>query len=261
MLHWSTNLLLLGSFAADTGGWPQPLHVATAVSEEAGLDPSISQKTNTGVQTFVNQSRSYALLSDEQARRRLGSSTAQLVEQCGSDHRCWQQARQRLGVDLLLHLAVSSNQRGEHATLHLYTDEGKSVTEPHTLPRGGGAPLELLEELLLAPGTVNIALENGSTHLQINGEARLLSPNRTVQVSSVPPGNHKLIVEGLGLPQRLEVVRVLPGQTIEIPLNSYPTTGNEGHYRWWGAWASGALLLGGGIAILSGSGRDGIGWR
>ena len=251
----------MGSLAADNGDWPQPLHVATAVSEEAGLALSISQKTSTGVHTFLNQSRSYALLSEEQARLRLGSSTAQLVAQCDSDHRCWQQARQRLGVDLLLHLAVSSNLRGEQATLHLYTDEGNSITEPHSLPRGGGAPLELLEELLLAPGAVNVAVENGSTHLQINGEARLLSPSRTVKISSVPPGNHKVIVEGLGLPQRLEIVRVLPGQTIEIPLNSDPIIGNDRHYRWWGAWASGALLLGGGIAILSGSGRDGIGWR
>ena len=261
MFLWSTSFLLIGGLSADTGTWPEPLHIATTVSEETDVALSISQKTKAGIETFLSQSKSFALLTTEQAQLRLGSPIGQLEKQCTANLNCWERARQRLGVDLLLRVEVTSNGSQEEATFQLYTDESTSNTGPHLLPRGGGAPLQVLDALLLAPGTLQIALENGSTHLQINGEARLLSPSPTVKVSRLSPGNHKLIVEGLGLPQRIEVVRILPGQNIEIPLNSDPTVVKERGYRWWGAWASGALLIGGGIAILSGSGRDGMGWR
>lgn len=261
MFLWSTNFLLIGALSGDTGTWPEPLHVAATVSEEAAAVLSISQKTKAGIETFLSQSDSYALLTQEQAQSRLGSPTGQLEKQCGANLNCWERARQRLGVDLLLRVEVTSSEREEEAIFHLYTDGGTSSTGPHPLPRGGGAPLEVLDALLLAPGTLQIALENGSTHLQINGQARLLSPSPTVKVSRLSPGNHKVIVEGLGLPQRIEVIRILPGQNIEIPLNSDPAVVRDRGYRWWGAWASGALLIGGGVAILSGSGRDGMGWR
>mgnify|MGYP004348688187 CR=1 FL=1 len=222
---------------------------------------SVSQKTKEGIDTFLKLSDSYVVLPDEQAQYRLGGDPSRLSEQCDSDQACWSRALQRLGVDVLLRVEIIPTGDREEAMLHLYSSGDASKTGPHPLPRGGGAPLEALENLLLNPGTMEIALESGSTHLQINGQPRLLSPNPIVTASGLPPGNHKLIVEGLGLPQRVEVVRILPGQTVEIPLNSNPKLSNKKRHRWWGAWAGGALLIGGSIAIFSGSGRDGLGWR
>ena len=258
---WSISALLLGAQASAQDRWPEPLHIATAVSEDAALPPSVSMKTKEGIETFLNGSEVYALLPHDKATARLGVEPGRIEYQCGTNPSCWERARQRLGVDILLQVEVSTRGTREESTLHLYTAEHTSTSQAQLLPRGGGAPLETLEAMLFQPGTLHIALENGSTHLQVNGEARLLSPTSSVTISDLRPGNHKVLIEGLGLPQRVEVVRILPGQTIDIPINSSPAAAQNRRHRWWGAWTGGALLLGGAIAVLSGSGRDGVGWR
>lgn len=233
------------------------------IEDDATLPPSVASKTLAEVQSYLESTSPYTLLEDDVARTRLGHAPNQLVDQCERDHRCWTRAVERLGVDLVVHIAIGFSGSREQAWIQAFSDQGplEAQATETLLPRGGGAPLQALKGIFLRSSTLRIALESGTTHLQVNGTPRLLRPAQHIRLSKMPPGKHEILLEGLGLPPRIEVIEILPGKDQEMPLkpaNSMVTAANQ---KWWGAWAGGALFIGSIAAILAGSGKKASAWR
>jgi hypothetical protein len=233
------------------------------LEDDATLPPSVASKTLSEVQDFLESSASYVLLETQEAQERLGHRVDQLVEQCDRDLRCWTRAVDRLGVDLLIHVAIGFSGSREQAWLQGFTSQGplKIQAAEAMLPRGGGAPIEALINVFLEPAALRILLESGTTHLQVNGVPRLLRPAKSIRLSKMPPGKHEILLEGLGLPPRVEVVTIFPGKNIEIPLRASLPKQDASIQKWWGAWAGGTLFITSVAAILAGSSHKASAWR
>jgi hypothetical protein len=248
---------------AQASEWPQALRAVVLVEDDATLPASVAEKTLAGVEDFLQKSPSYSLLKSGQAAERLGHSTGALQAQCDRDRRCWTTAVDRLGVDLLIHLAIGFSGSREQVWIRIFSASGPlhNQAAESLLPRGGGAPLSLLEQLLHQSANLRIALESGTTHLQVNGAPRLLRPAKHIRLGKMPPGKHEIVLEGLGLPARIEVIAILPGKNVEMPLQHANIASAQVAQQWWGAWAGGGLFAGGMLAIWAGRSHAAQAWR
>ncbi len=255
-------VVLLGH-SAQANDWPQVLQAVVLIEDDASLPPSVAKKTIAGVEEFLRQSPSYSLLESEDLTERLGHSANVLVSQCEQDRQCWTTAVNRVGVDVLVHLAIGFSGSREQVWIHVFGEAGPLQNEAmeSLLPRGGGAPLDALNSLLHQGASLRIALESGTTHLQVNGSPRLLRPSKHIRLSKMPPGKHEIVLEGLGLPPRIEVISIFPGKDVEMPLQKSTTAGNQPVQKWWGAWAGGGLFAGGILAIWAGQSHAAQAWR
>ena len=220
-------------------------------------------KTLAAVEEFLKQSTSYELLDSKKVSQRLGHSPDVLLDQCEQDLQCWSSTVERLGVDLLVHVAVGFLGSRESTWIRTFSANGPLHNEASTalLPRGGGAPLQALEALLHQSADLKIVLERGTTHLQVNGTPRLLRPAAQINLSKMPPGKHEIVLEGLGLPPRVEVIKIFPGKNLELPLRAATVLGSKPNQQWWGAWAGGGLFAGGMLAIWAGRNHTSQAWR
>jgi hypothetical protein len=227
------------------------------------LPSTVIEKTHQGIQGFLDQSPSYVALNRDAAQLRLGQDPSKIPEFCAENQRCWSQVVDRAKVDILMHISVGFSGSREQAWIQLYNSESalQTQTVSTVLPRGGGAPLESLEELFHGQASIEVELEPGSTRLQVNGRSKLLRPAPRVRLRGMPPGRHEVIVEGLGLPIRTKIVRLFPGMNAQLPLPPAPKNAIHRPHRWWGAWAGSALFLGGSIAVFAGSGKQAQAWR
>lgn len=249
--------------SAQANEWPQVLRAVVLIEDDATLPPSVAKKTLAGVEEFLRKSPSYSLLESEELAERLGHPANVLVTQCEQDRRCWTTAVNRLGVDVLVHLAIGFSGSREQVWIRIFSATGPLQNEAteSLLPRGGGAPLDALNKLLHQSASLRIALKSGTTHLQVNGSPRLLRPAKHIRLSKMPPGKHEIVLEGLGLPPRIEVVSILPGKNVEMPLRIATTAGTQPVQKWWGAWAGGGLFAGGMLAIWAGQSHGAKAWR
>ena len=254
---------LLSVTEANAGQWPEKLKIAVAIEDDASLSTSVAKKTLSGIQAFLNQSPHYTLVPNSTTHSMLGFPVHSLPEQCEENLLCWQGAVEKAGVDVLLHVEIGFDGSREKAWLFSYTDDGplRSTARSSILPKGGGAPLEALQEELHSSATIRIALEDGTTHLQVNGTSRLIQPKSHIRINNLPPGKHEIVIEGLGLKPRIEILTVFPARHIDVPLRARVSTEEERPQKWWGAWASGALLIGAIAAICVGFEQKGSAWR
>jgi len=248
---------------ANPGQWPERLEIGIVIEDDASLPPSVAKKTLSGIETFLQQSPHYTLITGTQSSQRLGFPIDTVPNQCEQNLACWQGTVERAGVDLLLHVALGFDGSREKAWFLSYTSEGplRSTARASLLPKGGGAPLEALQAELHSSASIRIALETGTTHLQINGTPRLIQPKSHLRLNNLPPGKHELVIEGLGLESRIEILTVYPGNNIDLPLRARVAPRNEGPQKRWGIWASGALLVGAIAAIRIGLEQKGSAWR
>jgi hypothetical protein len=253
---------LLGP-SAQANEWPQVLRAVVLIEDDATLPPSVAKKTLAGVEDFLRKSPSYSLLESEDLAERIGHSADVLVSQCEQDRRCWTTAVNRAGVDVLVHLAIGFSGSREQVWIHVFGETGplRNEATESLLPRGGGAPLDALNNLLHQGANLRIALESGTTHLQVNGSPRLLRPSKHIRLSKMPPGKHEIVLEGLGLPPRIEVISILPGKNVEMPLRKTTTASTQPVQKWWGAWAGGGLFVGGILAVWAGQTHGAQAWR
>jgi hypothetical protein len=255
--------ILLHSSSGHANDWPKSLQAVVIVEDDISLPASVAAKTLAAVEEYLNKSGSYDLLESEEVSQRLGHTADLLLEQCEQDVRCWSATVDRLGVDLLIHIAIGFLGSRESTWIRVFSAEGPLHNEALValLPRGGGAPLNALNDLLHQSANLQIVLENGTTHLQVNGIPRLLRPAARINLSKMPPGKHEIVLEGLGLPPRVEVILIFPGKDLELPLRAATVVGLKPTQQWWGAWAGGGLFAGGMLAIWAGRNHTSQAWR
>jgi hypothetical protein len=255
--------ILLHSGSAHANDWPKSLQAVVIVEDDASLPTSVAEKTLAAVDEFLNKSASYELLEPKEISRRLGHTADLLIGQCEQDVRCWSATVDRLGVDLLIHIAIGFLGSRESTWIRAFSAEGPLHNEALValLPRGGGAPLNALNELLHQSANLQIILESGTTHLQVNGIPRLLRPAARINLSKMPPGKHEIVLEGLGLPPRVEVILIFPGKNLELPLRATTVIGSKPTQQRWGAWAGGGLFTGGMLAIWAARNHTSQAWR
>jgi len=253
----------LAGTEANASQWPENLKIGVVIEDDASLPPSVAKKTLSGIRAFLEQSPHYGLEPVKETNQRLGFDIHTLPEQCGNSLACWQNAVERAGVDILLHVALGFDGSREKAWFISHTSKGplRSTARTSILPRGGGAPLDALQEELHSSASIRIALEEGTTHLQVNGTSRLIQPKSHIRLNNMPPGKHEVVIEGLGLQPRIEILTVFPGRDTDVPLRAQVSTDNTRRQKWWGAWAGGALLIGSIAAICLGFEQKGSAWR
>ncbi|MCB9746653.1 MAG: hypothetical protein H6741_22655 [Alphaproteobacteria bacterium] len=139
----------------------------------------------------------------------LGAAGPDLAARCQESAPCWLSAARAAGLEQLVVLRVSAD--GEalvaRCAVHGLGEGPREASGP--LPRGGGAPLELLQVLLLDPGA--LALSSSTPGLRATLDGQPLDPD-----AALSPGKHHLRLEAEGHHSASLTFTALPNTTTRL---------------------------------------------
>ena len=241
---------MLFTLLASANASPLLVRAAVVVVADEQVEASISAKTATDMTALLEGSGRYQVISPELAEGRLGSDPGELLAMCGEEASCWTEAGRRMGVDQLVVLEVWPDWVGPRCRLLRVDVNGLDPlrgVDTH-LPRGGGAPVEDLQDLFFEPGRLEISVSpevytlelDGVSYGQITGDWSL---------DTIRSGKHLLSLQAEGRHGMVSPVMVYADGTtqVQLELRELPP---EPHKRLrWGPWAASALV-GGAVAAL-----------
>ncbi|MED5374718.1 MAG: hypothetical protein VX899_27110 [Myxococcota bacterium] len=195
--------------------------------------------TRTDTLALLQGSGRYLVLDDVVVEARTGLEPAALAGRCGEDAACWGALTQELAVDQLLVLEVAGS--AEAPTGHLRVWDAATPDAPRgylsTLPRGGGAPIDILEDAFFADGGLLVNAPVG-VRMSLDGES-LGEVGGALSLPKVEGGKHTLGMEDPQGGQHLLVVQVVPGRTTQVDFQPPPPALVR---RRWGPWAGAGMV-------------------
>ena len=253
------GLLLTGGANASENAarWPAPLGVTWEIVDDASLPMVTLPKCHAGMLGFFENREAYQIVPfpEEGNQRPLG-------EVCGERHDCWAAATLERNADLLLRVELGFSDGREVAWIQLYSPSGPILEQPRrmVLPRGGGANLEVLNELTTRDGAILVEGATQEDSFALDGRQALSSiPDSTI-FASLPPGRHLLESSRKGERLDATIVTLLPGTTSTHTLPS-PASSSIANHRDWARWVAPVLIAGGIWAVSASLDGDGIAVR
>ncbi len=241
---------MLLTLLASAHSAPLLVRAAVVVVADEQVTASIVAKTQTDMTSLLESSGRYQVISPELAEGRLGMDPVELLARCGEESECWTEAGRRMGLDQLVVLEVWPDWVGPRCRLLRVDVNGLDPlrgVDTH-LPRGGGAPLDDLQELFFRPGRLELLVEPSSYVLELDGQSygRIDGP---WSVDTIRAGKHLLSLQAEGRHGMVSPVMVYADGTtqVELELRELPPQPRE-RLRW-GPWAASALV-GGTVAAL-----------
>lgn len=202
-------LLLLCCAARAEAEPPLKVRVAALVLAEGEVPATALARTREDVRGVLEASESFVLLEPP-------PQAEALAARCDEDVACWRGATRAAGLEQLLVLRVhpEGEQLIAEGAVYSHADTAPRGAEP--LPRGGGAPLPLLQSLLLDPGTLRIRAQTPGAQLWVDGELRRIPATALSAELPLPAGKHHLRVEAPGHHPAGLTFTVLAGQPTSI---------------------------------------------
>lgn len=236
-------LALAGSALSGTALAQGALRVRAAlvVVGTDALQPAVMERTEQDLVEVLERSGRY-----EVAEAAAGESAEALVARCAEDDACWQRAALERGLDLLVVAQLAPEGQRLGALFRLVPAEGPPVRLSAELPRGGGAPLELVDRSLLGPATLRVY----DPEIGLTVDGRSVEPS-TAELT-LPAGKHLLTLEAPGFESRSLTVVLLPGPAHVVSGQLTPLAVEEpSRLRWSYAVAAGVLAGGTALAVVS----------
>lgn len=216
------------------------VRVGLVIVGAESLAPAVASRTEADLVEVLERSGRY-----EVAAAPAGEGADALVRRCAEDDACWRQELASRGLDLLVVAQIAPEGQRLTGIFQLVPAEGPPVRVSAELPRGGGAPLELVDRSLLGPATLRVY--DPEFGLTVNGVAvNVGDPNL-----SFPAGKQLIRLEAPGFEPRSQTVLLLPGppQVLSGQLEPLPVEAPS-RLRWSYVAAAGVLAGGTTLAIV-----------
>jgi hypothetical protein len=215
------------------------VRAALLVHAQDGLSSAVVARTEGDLRELLEGSGRYLFVDEIALQARTGSESAELLTRCGEDEVCWAQVTQDLAVDQLLVLELSGDPMEPRAELSVRDAAWPDAPRRYlcALPRGGGAPLEILEDAFFADGALRVQAPVG-VRMSLDGES-LGEVGGLLELPVVEGGKHTLGMEDQTGRSHLLVVQVVPGR--ETVVNFVPPPPQVVRRRW-GRWATTGLV-------------------
>jgi hypothetical protein len=225
------------------------VRAALLVRAKDGLPGAVVARTEGDLRELLEGSGRYLFVDEIALQARTGSESAELLTRCGQDEACWAQLTQELAVDQLLVLELSGDAMAPRAELSVRDAAWPEAPRRYlsTLPRGGGAPLEILDDAFFADGALRVQAPVG-VRMSLDGES-LGEVGGLLELPLVEGGKHTLGMEDQTGRSHLLVVQVVPGR--ETVVDCVPPPPLLVRKRW-GPWASTGLVVASLAVILVG---------
>lgn len=228
-----------------------PLLVRAAVLIEADPEVAASSvaRTDADLRELLQNSGRYQVLSPELTEGRLGHAPGDLIERCEERTACWVEAGRSLGVDQIVVARLEPDWIGPRVHI-LIVDVGAPALRGVTthLPRTGGAPLDLADDLFFGQGSLALEVHPDPYVLELDGHVYGTVSGPWI-AASVGAGKHVLRIEREGSLPFFQAVMVYPGsETVVVVELAEPPPPPHERIRW-GPYAASALLVGGAAAL------------
>lgn len=217
------------------------VRAALVVVGTDAMQPAVLERTEQDLVEVLERSGRY-----EVADGSAGESAEALVARCAEDDACWQRAALDRGLDLLVVAQLAPEGQRLGALFRLVPAEGPPVRLSAELPRGGGAPLELVDRSLLGPATLRVY----DPEMGLTVDGRPVEPSDAT--ITLPAGKHLLTLEAPGFESHALTVVLLPGPARVVSGQLTPLAVEEPpRLRWSYAVAAGVLAGGTALAVVS----------
>lgn len=216
------------------------VRAALLVQAQDELPLAVVARTERDLRELLEGSGRYLFVDEIALQARTGEEGPALLARCGEDEVCWAQLTHELAVDQLLVLELSGDSAAPRAELSVRDAAwpGEPRRYLSALPRGGGAPLEILEDAFFADGSLRVQAPVG-VRMSLDGES-LGEVGGLLELPIVEGGKHTLGMEDQTGRSHLLVVQVVPGRETVVDFVPPPPPMVR---RRWGRWASGGLVL------------------
>lgn len=215
------------------------VRAALLVQADPGLPSAVVARSEGDLRELMERSGRYLLVDEVALAARSGLTPAEMLSLCGEQEACWVGLTQDLAVDQLLVLQLSGDAEQPQAELTVrdaaWPDQPRRYLS--ALPRGGGAPVELLEDAFFADGALRVQAPVG-VRMSLDGES-LGEVGGLLELPIVEGGKHTLGLEDAQGRSHLLVVQVVPGRETAVDFVPPPPPLLR---RRWGRWASAGLV-------------------
>lgn len=230
-------LILLSSLSLAA---PQ-VKVRAALLIQAGpeLPAAVAARTEGDLRELLERSGRYLMVDEVALVARTGLEPEGMLTMCGTQQACWAGLTGDLAVDQLLVLRLSGDALSPQGDLTVFDAAWPEQPRRYlgALPRGGGAPVELLEDAFFADGALRVQAPIG-VRMSLDGES-LGEVGGLLELPIVEGGKHTLGMEDAEGRSHLLVVQVVPGRETAVDFVPPPPPVVR---RRWGPWASAGLV-------------------
>jgi len=240
---------MFGLLLATAQAAPLLVRAAVVVSADEEVAASSVTRTDEELRALLHDSQRYQVLGPELTEGRLGHPPEDLIARCGERSACWAEAGRRLGVDQILVARLEPDWVGPRVHILLVDVGVPALRKVSThLPKTGGAPLELADDLFFGPGSLVIEVEPSPFSLELDG-VDYGAVSGTWTAEPMAAGKHVVLIEREGRLPFFAAVMVYPGSetVVDIALSEPPPPPHQ-RLRW-GPWAASALVVGGVAAL------------
>ncbi len=222
------------------------MRAALVVHAQEDLSLAVVARTEKDLRGLLESSGGYLFVDEIALQARTGSDSAELLTRCGDDETCWAQLTHELAVDQLLVLELSGDSMNLWAELSVRDAAWPTAPRRYlcALPRGGGAPVEVLEDAFFAHGALRVQAPVG-VRMSLDGES-LGEVGGLLELPLVEGGKHTLGMEDHTGRSHLLVVQVVPGRETVVDFVPPPPPVVR---RTWGRWATTGLVVAS-VAVL-----------
>lgn len=217
------------------------VRVGLVVTGAESLPPAVSSRTRQDLIEVMERSGRFDV-----SAAAAGESDLALVGRCQEDDDCWAQEARSRGLDLLIVAQLAPEGQRLTGIFQLVPAEGAPIRLSAELPRGGGAPLDLVDRSLLGPSQLRVY--DPEFGLTVNGvPVNVGDPNLNFSA-----GKQLITLEAPGFEPRTLTVLLLPGpaQVVSGQLNPLPAEAPS-RLRWSYVAAAGVLAGGTALAVVS----------
>ena len=216
------------------------VRAALLVQAQDELPVAVVARTERDLRELLEGSGRYLFVDEIALQARSGLDGSGLLARCGEDEVCWAQLTQELAVDQLLVLKLSGDVTDPRAELSVRDAAWPEAPRRYlcALPRGGGAPLEILDDAFFAAGALRVQAPLG-VRMSLDGES-LGEVGGLLELPIVEGGKHTLGMEDAAGRSHLLVVQVVPGRETVVDFVPPPPPIVR---RRWGRWATTGLVV------------------
>ncbi|MCB9762694.1 MAG: PEGA domain-containing protein [Alphaproteobacteria bacterium] len=238
-------LPLLAALAPLDALGAQPVaRVALVVDAEPAVPAGVVSRCEGDLIEILEGSGRYRFLAPSLVDERLRGEDPRRA--CGDDVACWQDHARRSGADVLVSMHLTAAGEDVRAHLRLATADIDPLRFAGLVPRGGGAPLTIVEHMFLDPGTLTVEGPPEAAELELDGEA-------VVALEPLPAGKHQLRITAPGHLPAVTTALVFPDRDTALQVTLTPVPVEAATARRWTRVAAVAMLAGGvGVALAVG---------